>query len=129
MNGRFYRPTRALHLYLRLFISPLVLVFSVSGEILHIDGVPKPAVDGRRPCSERSDREFQWFSDGSDPPCHHGVDYRRKDGPIFNASITDNVTPDGASGMWFSALIAIALGAVLCSAMLGRKRKGRDSVR
>ena len=50
-------------------------------------------------------------------------------GPIFNASITDNVTPDGASGMWFSALIAIALGAVLCSAMLGRKRKGRDSVR
>lgn len=30
MNGRFYRLTRDLHLYLGLFISPFVLVFSVS---------------------------------------------------------------------------------------------------
>ena len=30
MKGRFYRLTRDLHLYLGLFISPFVLVFSVS---------------------------------------------------------------------------------------------------
>ena len=30
MNGRFYRLTRDLHLYLGLFISPFVLVFSIS---------------------------------------------------------------------------------------------------
>src|ERR1051326_7573856 len=30
MNGRFYRLTRDLHLYFGLFISPFVLVFSIS---------------------------------------------------------------------------------------------------
>lgn len=40
MNGRFYRLTRDLHLYLGLFISPFVLVFSVSVFFLVHSWVP-----------------------------------------------------------------------------------------
>ena len=41
MKGRFYRLTRDLHLYLGLFISPFVLVFSISVFFLVHSWVPK----------------------------------------------------------------------------------------
>ncbi|MEO8427223.1 MAG: PepSY-associated TM helix domain-containing protein [Verrucomicrobiota bacterium] len=41
MKGRFYRLTRDLHLYLGLFISPFVLVFSVSVFFLVHSWIPK----------------------------------------------------------------------------------------
>jgi len=43
MKGRFYRLTRDLHLYLGLFISPFVLVFSVSVFFLVHSWIPKLA--------------------------------------------------------------------------------------
>ncbi len=43
MKGRFYRLTRDLHLYLGLFISPFVLVFSVSVVFLVHSWVPGSA--------------------------------------------------------------------------------------
>jgi hypothetical protein len=43
MNGRFYRLTRDLHLYLGLFISPFVLVFSISVFFLVHAWLPKSA--------------------------------------------------------------------------------------
>ena len=41
MNGRFYRLTRDLHLYLGLFISPFVLAFSISVFFLVHSWIPK----------------------------------------------------------------------------------------
>jgi hypothetical protein len=41
MKGRFYRLTRDLHLYLGLFISPFVLVFSISVFFLVHSWIPK----------------------------------------------------------------------------------------
>ena len=41
MKGRFYRLTRNLHLYLGLFISPFVLVFSISVFFLVHSWIPK----------------------------------------------------------------------------------------
>ena len=41
MSGRFYRLTRDLHLYLGLFISPFVLVFSISVFFLVHSWIPK----------------------------------------------------------------------------------------
>ena len=43
MNGRFYRLTRDLHLYLGLFISPSVLVFCISVFFLVHSWIPKLA--------------------------------------------------------------------------------------
>src|ERR1044071_4191306 len=45
MNKRFYRLTRDLHLYLRLFISPFVLVFSISVFFLVHARIPKFAAE------------------------------------------------------------------------------------
>ena len=41
MRGRFYRLIRDLHLYLGLFISPFVLVFSISVFFLVHPGIPR----------------------------------------------------------------------------------------
>src|ERR1044071_10086320 len=41
MRGRFYRVTRDLHLYLGLFISPFVLVFSISVFFLVHSWIPR----------------------------------------------------------------------------------------
>jgi hypothetical protein len=41
MNGRFYRRTRDLHLYLGLFISPFVLVFSITVFFFVHSWIPK----------------------------------------------------------------------------------------
>src|SRR3954451_12514036 len=41
MKGRFYRLTRDLHLYLGLFISPFVLVFSISVFFFVHSWIPK----------------------------------------------------------------------------------------
>jgi uncharacterized iron-regulated membrane protein len=48
MKGRFYRLTRDLHLYLGLFISPFVLVFSVSVFFFVHSWIPKLAPDPAR---------------------------------------------------------------------------------
>ena len=48
MNGRFYRVARDLHLYLGLFISPFVLVFSVSVFFLVHSWIPKLAPETAR---------------------------------------------------------------------------------
>jgi len=48
MKGRFYRLTRDLHLYLGLFISPFVLVFSVSVFFFVHSWTPKLAPDTAR---------------------------------------------------------------------------------
>ena len=48
MKGRFYRLTRDLHLYLGLFISPFVLVFSVSVFFFVHSWTPKRAPDTAR---------------------------------------------------------------------------------
>jgi hypothetical protein len=45
MKGRFYRLTRDLHLYLGLFISPFVLVFSISVFFFVHSWTPKVAPD------------------------------------------------------------------------------------
>ena len=45
MKGRFYRLTRDLHLYLGLFISPFVLVFSISVFFLVHAWIPKFAAE------------------------------------------------------------------------------------
>src|ERR1700716_2620698 len=50
MKGRFYRLTRDLHLYLGLFISPFVLVFSISVFFLVHAWIPK---FGREMVSQR----------------------------------------------------------------------------
>ena len=41
MNGRFYRLTRDLHLYIGLFISPFVLVFSITVFFFVHSWIPK----------------------------------------------------------------------------------------
>ena len=48
MKGRFYRLTRDLHLYLGLFISPFVLVFSISVIFLVHSWSPKFAPETTR---------------------------------------------------------------------------------
>ncbi len=48
MKGRFYRLTRDLHLYLGLFISPFVLVFSISVFFLVHSWIPKFAHETAR---------------------------------------------------------------------------------
>jgi hypothetical protein len=48
MKGQFYRLTRDLHLYLGLFISPFVLVFSVSVFFFVHSWIPKLSPDATR---------------------------------------------------------------------------------